>query len=296
MTTTQNVIDSAWSKLYTRVRVERDKLATTMTAGATSMVNTRAAGGIVAGAQLSIDLEDFYVASVSGNTATVEPASNGSTAAGHTSGAKIWVNAEFTPWEIFQEINNELASLSSPTNGLFQVKTVELTYSPVTYGYDITGSTDIIEILKVQEQYVGPSKNWREVTNYRFEQNQDTGVFPSGNAIFTPSGFPGQKILVVYGAPFSPLTSLTDNVLTVTGLQATAHDILALGAVMRCAFPTEIDRNQSSSQASGRRQAEVPAGARLNAAKGIAALRAQRIREESNRLTNNYPIRVPRRQ
>lgn len=286
----------AWSNLYTGVRVERDKLDGAVSSGATSLVSTYGVGGIQAGAKLSVDLEDYHTWSVTGNTATVQPGEFGSTTAAHADGAIIHVNAEFTPFEIFREINNELRSLSSPSNGLFQVKTVELSYSPVTYGYDITGSTDILQVLKVQEEYVGPSRNWREVTNWRFEQNQDTTVFASGNAIFTPSGFPGQKILVVYAAPFSLLSSLTDDVLAVTGLQATAHDILALGATMRCAFPTEIDRNQSSSQASGRRQAEVPAGARLNAAKGMAALRAQRIREEANRLDTNYPIRVMRRQ
>lgn len=293
-TLAQEILDTAMSYLYTGVRVERDKLASGVSAGAGSVTSTYSRQGIQAGAKLSIDLEDYHVWDVAGAIATVQPGEFGSTTSDHATGAIIHINAEFTPFEVFREINNELRGLSSPSNGLYAVAEVEVDYNPVTLGYDLTSTTAIIQVLNVQAETIGPEKNWEQVRDWRYELNQDTTVFPSGNALFTRAGYPGRKIRVTYSTSFGLLTSLTDDVQAVTGLSYTAHDILSLGAVLRCAVPTEIDRNSMSSQGSGRRQAEVPSGARLNAFRGVAQLRAQRIREEATRLNVDWPARLIR--
>ncbi len=293
--TGQAVLDDAWNHLYSVIRPEEDKLATAMNSSVESVVNTYQRGGIKAGAKLSIDIEDIRVWSQSTVTSTVRRGANGSTAAAHAAGSVIYVNAEFTPWEIFKATNNELKSLSSPLAGLFAVRTVTLVYNPSHVGYDLTGVTNIDGILRVLQETTGSDRTRIPVTDWRVERGLDTDVFPSGYGLFLTRGWSGKDVFVSYRGQFSELSALDNDVETVTGLPYSCHDILAMGAALRCAAPAEIDRNQMGSQGSGRRSSEVPAGARLNAVRGLAQLRQQRISEERSRLLRRFPVQLPKR-
>lgn len=292
--TAADILREAQNHLLTGVRVERDKLNGAVSADATTLTSTYARGGIKAGAKLSVDLEDYHVWAVSSFTVTVQPGEFGSTSAAHVNGSIIHVNAEFTPFEVFTQINNELKSLSAPTTGLFAPQSVTLTYNAARYGYDLTSVDNIDGIVSVLAEVIGSEKTWVPVP-YRIERNMPTADFASGYALFVGEGWPGRDIRVVYRGQFSPLTALTNDVETVTGLPNSCFDILAMGAAIRCAAPTEIDRNQMGSQASGRRSNEVPAGARLNAIRGLVSLRQQRISEERARMARQFPWRLPRR-
>ncbi len=292
--TANDVLQEAWAYLYTGVRVERDKLATAMNSSVTTLVDTYLRGGIKAGAKLSVDLEDMHVWANTGDTSTVQRGEFGSTAAAHAAGSIIHVNAEFTPFEVFKQMNNELKSLSSPGAGLFVPRVVTLTYAAATYGYDLTGVDNIDGIVDVMVQ--GASADaWMSVTDWHVDHNLDTDVFASGHALFLGSGYPGRDVRVVYRGQFSELADLDDDVETTTGLPYSAFDVLAMGAALRCAYPAEIDRNQMGSQGSGRRSSEVPAGARLNAVRGLAQQHRDRIKEERARLLRRYPTRLIRR-
>lgn len=295
--TAQDILNQAWSYLYTGVRVERDKLATTVNSSVTSVVDTYLRGGIKAGAKLSIDLEDMHVWSNTGDTSTVQRGEFGSTAAAHSAGAIIHVNAEFTPFEIFKQMNNELKALSAPNNGLFAERTVELTFVAARSGYDLTGVDNIDGIVSVSAQTIGPERLWLPLTDWRVDHNAETSVFASGAALFLGARRPdvGQQLRVTYRGQFGELSSLADDVETTTGLPYSCFDILAMGAAIRCAAPSEIDRNQMGSQGSGRRSSEVPAGARLNAIRGLVGLRQQRISDERTRLRGRFPVMLPRR-
>jgi hypothetical protein len=285
------LIEQVWSYLYTGVRVERDKLDGAVIANATELVTTYQRGGIKAGARLSIDLEDYHVWSVADETVTVQPGEFGSTATEHADGSIIHVNAEWSPFEIFREMNNELRALS---HHLAYTRTVTLTYNPAYVGYDLTDVTNVDGIVGVLAQDF-TSRNWFPITGWRVDHNLDTDVFASGSALFTHDGVPGRDLLVTYRAHYTPLTGLTNYIASQSGLPYSAHDILAMGAAVRCAAPAEIDRNQMGSQGSGRRSNEVPAGARLNAIRGLAQLRQTRIIEERDRLARKFPVRLVRR-
>jgi hypothetical protein len=290
--TARDVLNEAWNHLYSNVRVERDKLDGAVTSDATSLDTTYQRGGIRAGAKLSIDLEDFHVWDVSGATVTVQPGEFGSTSAAHADASIILVNAEWTPAEVFRQMNNELKALST---ALMAERTVTLTYSAAQFGYDLTGVEDVDGIVRVLAVTPGSDQDRVPVTDWRVERNLDAATFPSGFGLFTGQGFPGRDLLVTYRGQFGELASLDDDVETTTGLPYSCFDILAMGAAIRCAAPAEIDRNQTGSQGSGRRSSEVPAGARLNAIRGLVSLRLQRIVEERDRIRRRYPVRLPRR-
>ncbi len=293
--TAAEILHDAMAHLHTGVRVERDKLNGAVTSGATTLTSTYSRGGIKAGARLDIDLESYHVWSVSGAVATVQPGEFGSTTAAHANGSIIHVNSEFPMFDVFTQANNELKSLSSPLAGLFAVRTVTLVYNPSHVGYDLTGVTNIDGILRVLAETTGSDRTRIPVTDWRVERGLDTDVFPSGYGLFLTRGWSGKDVFVSYRGQFSELSALDNDVETVTGLPYSCHDILAMGAAIRCAAPAEIDRNQMGSQGSGRRSSEVPAGARLNAVRGLAQLRQQRINEERARLLRRFPVQLPKR-
>lgn len=291
-TTVASLIRQVESHLYTGTRVERDKLASGVTANATSLTTTYSRAAIKAGAKLTIDLEEYHVWSVSGATVTVQPGEFGSTSAAHDSGAIIHVNAEFSPFEIFREINNELSGLSAA--GLFRTNSVTLAFNAARTGYDLTDVTNVDGILTVLAEATGPER-LRSPIPWRLERNLDTDTFPSGFGLFLDRGWPGRDVFVVYKDQFGAVDSLADNVYASTGLPPSAHDLLAMGAALRLAAPAEIDRNQMSSQGGSRRANEVPAGSRVNAIRGLAGRYERRLVQEANRLKRAYPTRLPRR-
>ncbi|HSS10255.1 MAG TPA: hypothetical protein VLL25_10235, partial [Acidimicrobiales bacterium] len=233
--------------------------------------------------------ELVYVWSSSGATATVQRGMLGSIPAAHTSGAIVYVNPRWSNFTIFAALNEDLASLSAPTNGLYQMKTVDLTYSPAITGYDLTAVTDILSVYDVRTDTYGPAKDWPRLARNVLARNQNTGDFPSGFALqLFEGGYPGKTMRVQYRAPFAPFAALTDN-LTVTGLPATAADLPPLGALWRLVAPREIKRSTTDSQPESRTATEVPPGTSRQTAAGLMSLRQLRIKEEAARLAQMYP-------
>jgi hypothetical protein len=275
-------------------RPEMNRLTTTINSAATSLTVDFALGSIVTGAMLAIDLELIYVWSSTGSTATVQRAMLGTTAAAHTSGAIIYVNPRWSNFTIFTALNEELASLSSPVNNLFQIKTVDLTYSPAVSGYDLTSVTDLIEVYDVRTDTYGPAKDWPRLTRWMLARDQQISAFASGLALqLFEGGYPGKTIRVQYKAPFTLFTSLTST-LADSGLLSTASDLPPMGAMIRLVAPREIKRSFTDSQPEARTAAEVPPGTSRNTAAGLMQLRQVRIREEASRLARAYPPYVRR--
>jgi hypothetical protein len=288
-TLASDLIEATRSHLFSGARPELNKLNEALDVTETDVDFLYAAGGIQRGAVLSIDLELMLVWAVTGSTATVQRGYAGTIAATHSTGVIIEVNPRFSNFAIFRALNEELASFSSPVNGLYQVKTVDLTYSAGRAGYDLTSVTDLIGILEVRwKGYT--TGDWPLVRSWTVALNMATSEFASGKALLIYDGAgPGRTLRVRYKAPFAPLVALTSDVQTVSGLPATANDIPPLGAAARLVAPREVKRAFSESQPEPRAAAEVPPGANRNAAGGLLALRNQRLREESARLHQSYP-------
>lgn len=243
-----------------------------------------------AGVTLAVDLEVVYVWSVTSTTAVVERGWAGSTAAAHADAAIVTVNPKFSKFSILEAINSDLADLSSPVNGLFQMKTVELTYNSAIRGYNLTSVTDLLDVYEVRYDETGPSKTWPRVKSWTLKRLSETDDFASGNAlVLHEPGQSGQQLRVLYKAPFASLTALADNVQTVAGLSTYADDIPSLGAAFRLLSVREGARNFFEVQGETRRAEEVPPGAQLRGASGLVGLRQDRVVKEAARLSQQFP-------
>lgn len=291
--TVADIVQATLGHLHKATRVEWDKLASGVSANAGTLTTTYQRPAAKAGAKLCIDLEEFHVWADSGATLTVEPGQFGSTSASHDTGAIIEINPEFSTFDVFREINNELRGLSAP-GGLWREATVTLAFNPARLGYDLTDVVNVDGIVSVVAETTGPERN-RVPVPWRLERNVDTDVFPSGMALFVYEGWSGRDVFVTYKTTFGLVDSLTDSVEATTGLPVSAHDILAMGAALRLAGMAEIDRNQLGSQGSSRRANEVPAGSRQNAVRFPFQQYQRRVRDEADRLRRKYPPRLSRR-
>jgi hypothetical protein len=288
-TTTADLVSETRRHLLSGTRDEMNRIDGAISSSVTTLTFEFAAGSIATGAMLSVEFEEIYVWSVSGQVATVQRAQLGSAGATHADDILIRVNALFSDWAIYRALAEELQSLSSPLNGLYRARTVDLTYAAGTQGYNLTSVTDFQGVLNLAwKSYT--NGEWPEIRRYRIAQDMATAEFASGKALILYEGAgPGRTIHLIYKAPYAALATTSTDVATDTGLHAEAHDILPLGAAARLVAAREVKRAFTESQPESRDAADVPPGTARGAAQLLLALRNQRIREESTRLSAHHP-------
>jgi hypothetical protein len=291
--TAQTWIDETKNLLLTDYVEEHDVLATDVNDSGTTLNFTYDTAGIVEGSIIEIGTELMYVFSVNStnNDATVKRGFRGTTAAAHSSGDLVTVNPKFPAQFVLNAVNDELADLSSPQNGLYQMKTVELTFNAAQDGYNLTGVTDdILSIYQVTYSDVGAEASEPVISSWTLRRDRNTSSFASGYAlVLHDDGWPGQTVRVQYKTGFTAL-SATSTALSTVGLHASAYDLPSLGAALRLMSTRPVRREFIDEQGSSRRADEVPAGAISASMRDLRALRETRINAEAARLDQKYPL------
>ena len=209
-------------KVYRRVMggVRERTVQITNAVGANSGIDTIVLNGAqIAGVQpgviLAVELELMYVLSWSaGNsTATVERGYYGSIATTHNAGTIAYMNPRYSRYDIGVAINDDLRSLSSPTNGLFRVGVATLTYNPVFQGYDLGDLPDnFIDIIEIRYRIAPPYRTFPAIKKWKILRGVPDPVFPSGKGlIIYEAGWPGLPIYVQYSAPFIRMVNTSDD-------------------------------------------------------------------------------------
>lgn len=286
MTTAADLIAETRRHLLAGGREEMNKLSLSTDASQSEFSFTYDMGGIQRGSVVAVDMELVYVwaASTTAKTATVERGYLGTTPATHAQDALVTVNPRWPSFWILDALNAEIVSYASPTHGLYQIKNLTLTYVATTDGYDL--AADVQEVYEARWLDIG--NNWRRLKSYTVVR--DAG-FASGVGLILYD-YPytsGATIRVRYKAPFDPLVTVADDVLTTTGLHVEAHDIPPLGAAARLVAGREVRRAQQDAAPEPRAAQEVPPGAATGAARALLDLRNRRLAEEASRLHSMYP-------
>jgi hypothetical protein len=289
MTTAATVIDRTLRQLLSGTVEARNKLASTIDANATTVVASYPLEGLRTGQILEIDSELMYIwtADTGTKSLVVERGYNGTTAAAHTANALIKVNPRFPRAQVLESVNDEIADLSSPMHGLFQVKTLDIDYNGSDTMIDLVGVTSIIDILNVSVRYL--TDDYPVARKIRLVRDVPTDDFPSGFALrFDQGVFPG-RLRIVYKAAYVTASTESSDINTTGGIQDTVTDIVAIGAQLRLMSPREIKRNFTESQGDSRRAEEVPSGAVGGSITNLQRLRRDRIQAEAARLMRSYP-------
>jgi hypothetical protein len=294
MSTVASIINKTQRQLLSGTVEERNKLSATVNSSATTIGTTYDLDGLRRGTVFEIDSELFYTwdVSTSGKTATVERAFSGTTAASHTSGSIITVNPRFPRNQVLEAVNDELADLSSPMNGLFQIKTIDLEYNGFDSIINLPIFGGIIDIVDARLRYT--ADNYPIIRKVQLLRDLPTLDFPSGYGLKFNQQCRAGDIRVTYKAPYAAVTSESDNLQIVAGISAQAEDILVIGAQIRLMAPREIRRNFIDSQGDTRRSDEVQSGAISNSVTNLLRLRRDRIQAEAMRLARQYPTFLSR--
>ena len=292
MSTAGALINRVSRQLLSGTVEERNKLATTVNSAATSIVMTYALNSIRAGAVFEIDSELMYVWSVDTATltATVERGYSGTTAAAHTSGAIVSYNPRFPQQQLLDALNQDIDDLSSPLNGLFQVKTVDVTYDGSDRQTNLTNATSVIDLIDVRLRYL--NTDFVTIRGARLARDLPTADFASTFAITLDQSVMAGTLRVRYKAPFVRVATAADNIQTVSFVPLSMEDILEYGVMSRMLAPREIKRNFTESQGDTRRSDEVPAGAVSASVSSILRLRRDRIIAEAAKLSRQYPLTI----
>lgn len=291
MTTAGNLVDRVAQNLLAGTVEERNKIASSINASVASVAVTYSLGSLAEQTVFEIESEMLYVwvVDVANKILTVERGFGGTTAASHSSGTVLTVNPKFPRWQILQALNDELADLSSPMNGLYQIKTVDLSYNGSDRAINMDGVTSILDLYDVRWRY--QDDDYPVVRNVRLMRDMPTTDFASGLALTFDMGIGSGDVRVIYKDKYTPF-STEASTLASSGAGTELADLLVLGAQIRLIAPREIKRNFVESQGDTRRAEEVPAGAMNASITNLLRLRRDRIQAEAARLARLYPLRI----
>lgn len=273
---------------------ERNKTLSSISATATSVSVQYDLGGIRPGGVIQIDSELMYVWELSSGskTVTVERGWNGTTAAAHAAGAIVTVDPKFPRAQVLEAINAEIDDLSSPVNGLFQIKTLELNYNGTDAMVPLATADKIIDLVSVTVRYI--ATDYPKIRRCRLIRDLPNDDFNSGCAIRFDESVDAGRMIIVYKAPFTNVTTDAQNLQNIAGIPSSCEDILMMGAQIRLVSPREVKRNFTESQGDTRRAEEVPFGSVTGSVNQIIRMRRDRIIAESAKLKRQYPTFLSR--
>jgi len=291
VTTAGQLIDRVAGELLAGTVEERNKVATGIDTSTTTVTFTYPLSGLREGSVFEVGSEQMYVwtTNSSAKSAVVERGFNGTTAAAHSAEDIVTVNPRFPRLRVLQQLNADLADLSSPLNGLFQVKTVDIAYNGSDRMVNITGATDIQNLIDVRYRYL--SDDYPIIRDVRLLTDMPTSDFASGFALAFDSYVRSGTIRVIYRAPYGQFSTESNTVADVGGSDY-LDDVLALGSQIRLMASREVKRNFTESQGDTRRAEEVPSGAVANSMLQLQRLRRDRVMAEAARLNRQYPLRI----
>jgi len=293
---------------YGRLRPVRNILGTTLDATTTTVsltLGTSEGVTVPVPSYLSIDRELMWAytntATTTTQTLTVARGEYGTTAAAHTSGARVGVNSRFPDAFIADAIRDEILGWQPD---LFQPVAVDYTVDSwpgtVDVGGDAVGSFGPAAARYLKS--TASSTQYPEV-EWRWMQGMDLASFPSGEAIefLEPTSAPATwsaqttsagSVRVVWAMPFDveTFTDTTDLVES-CGLAPSMVDVAVLGAVIRLLATSEVQRSDMGTAGQPRDAAEVSGGAQLQAAAQLRGFYLARLDAEQRKLKRAYPDR-----
>jgi hypothetical protein len=300
-TTLDNLVDEVLINLagYTyqqdRATYLKSAVTTTTSSSASPTVLSLGSSDNLGKGIIEIDEELLWVDTFDrvSNTAIIAPYGRGylgTTAVTHTADTKVTISPTFPRSVIKRAINDTIRASSA---SLMAVKTTTFTFqAPVTtYAFN---DLDIVNILSMSWQTVGPSKEWVPVRRWSWDSLANSTAFGAGAQSITIGDYitPGRTVKVVYSTNSLAFTTNSQDFATQTGLDESCKDIITLGASYRLLTYLDPARAAMVSPQADETDSKRPFGSSGTATKQLYALYTQRLNEETQRQQKQYPVRV----
>lgn len=211
----------------------------------------------------------------------------GTTAVSHSQNALIVNDPTFPRMAIKQSINDTILGMFPD---IFVVKSTTVTKSAPVLEYSLPA--DVVDIIQVHSDTVGPSQINFANYHYRFNPVANTARFPNGKSIqILDPVTPGRAIWITYQAePGTPVND-SDDIGTVTGWNNDANrysDIITFGACARLISSYESARLQQGAIEQSERASLVPVQSASKTSQYFWQQYQQRLAEERQRLMERY--------
>ena len=218
MTTMQDLIADVRRMAYGTLNEQINVVATQYTAGSATLVLDMDVSNITPGMILSGGLNVWYVKGTDPATKTVFviPKFDNSPQQALDVGSFVYIKPRVTEWNLFSTLNEEILRMSSPENGLYKIASWTANVDSTWQTYPIpVAAQDMIGMVRVRYRVPGSDDTWVDIPDktYRMQMNVDTFYVRLLRNI--PSG---TDIEFIYKAPFSPATSVTDDIVADCGL------------------------------------------------------------------------------
>lgn len=292
MATVSNVMDDVLSMLqgWTRTLDQSTHITAAVSAG--DLTWSVADATQVSRGVAEIDSELVWVDSVnrSTNQITVAPYGRGfrgTTAASHSQNARL-VFSPITPRiAVFNAVNDTLLAC---TPDLFQVASTTFTYLSAVAAYALPADSG--DVLSVTWQVPGSSGVWEPVRRWVVDSTANTGVYATGRSISLYDAIlPGRTVQVAYTKDLTPYAAESDNV-TVSGLPATAVDVLKFGAAARVVAGLDAVRIAPSAVSVNQLDDKGQVGSAGALSQRLYLMHRQRLDEEHRKLLDAYPVTI----
>jgi len=256
----------------------------------TFTVNT---GTILSRGMVEIEDELIWVDSFnkSTNVATISPLGRGfrgSTAASHVINSRVVIAPSFPRFSIERNIN---AAIGAVFPDLYATATTTFTFNPAVTTYALPAGA--LDVLGISWQSIGPSKEWLPVRRYRVDNMADPTTWTTGNTVSIAEPItPGRTVSIRYSYIPATLVNQSDVFETVSGLPASAREVIVLGAAYRMAVYLDLGRVPAQSAEADSMSASNPIGTAVNISRALKNMYQDRLQIEVRRQQEQYPPRV----
>ena len=242
---------------------------------------------------LEIDDELLHIDSVdrSDRSAVISPFGRGyrgTTAVSHSANAKVTFAPSFPKISVKRAINDTIRAVYPNVYG---VASTTFTYNAAQTTYSLPANAETV--LAVSWDSIGPSGEWIPVRRWRQDPTAASAEYATTNTIsIYDAPVPGRTIQVIYTKEPTVLSSGSDVFTSVTGLPASARDLIIYGAAYRMVSFIDPGRLTFTSPEADQNDQTRQFGSGTNTARYLLALYQQRLQEESQKLNGKYPVRV----
>jgi len=224
------------------------------------------------------------------NTLTLAPwgrGQRGTTAAAHSSNAKVTASPIFPRAEIKKAINNTIDAMYPM---VFATGTTDFDFIAARTTYQLPA--DFQAILGATYSTVGPSREWFPIRGYTLDHTADSDAFSSTRSISIYSPItPGQTVHIAYKKRPSLLTEDDDEYATTTGLPSYSEDVVIYGAAFRMVSFLDPSRLGPQSAAADIFDGVTPVGSGQNASRFLYNIYQQRLNEVADNQRRQHPLR-----
>jgi hypothetical protein len=273
---------------------ENTESATWLVSNATSTATTLSVydASVIGRGYVQIDDEIVFVNSTDNvsNALNLAPwgrGQRGTTAAAHSSNAKVTMAPLFPRNEIKKAINDTINAMYP---SIFAVGTYDFDYVAAQYSYEIPAAVQ--NVLSVTYSTVGPSKEWFPSRAWQLDRVADSDAFATTKSLSIYSEIvPGQTVHVSYSKRPTLLVNDNDEYETVTGFPSYSEDVAIYGAAFRMISFLDPSRLGPQSAAADILDGVRPNGSGQNAARFLYNIYQQRLNEVANNQRRQNPIR-----